>query len=544
MNKLIFIIVFLFFCRICSAQTPSWIWLKSAGGISNDYSNAICSDANGNVYATGTFQGSTISFGSNTLYNGGTGALDIFVVKYDASGNIIWAKSGNGISNDYTYGICNDMDGNVYITGYFQSPTITFGSVSLTNTSTYSDIFVIKYDSAGNVLWAQSATGSLSEMSYGICSDDEGNVYITGTFGYSSNIIFGSDTLINRGGYDIFLAKYDGSGNLLWTKNEGGAGGDYSSAICTDTFDNVYITGFFQNHAIFGNDTLIANGNTGIFTAKYDTYGNYIWAKSAIGIPSGTYNYSNGIAANSDGVYITGSFQNSIIFGDTLGNAGSNSIFVAKYDSSGNALWGRSPGGTSYDYGTGISTNENGNVWVTGYFESSYLNFGGLPVLNNNIGYNDIFVAEYDADGNVLQAIDVGGQDNDIGMGICTNQDGSVYLTGYFGSYPINFGNNTVTNNGSFDIYLAKLALITGIEDNSLSDWNVFPNPFSDRLNVSLTNNILSEIILYDLASRKILRQEFINYFSLNLEHLAKGIYIYEVRDSNGLCKKGKVVKN
>src|SRR6185503_13565738 len=95
------------------SQAPNWLWAKSAGGISSDYSNAICTDANGNVYITGTFQGSIITFGTYDLHNVGTGALDIFIAKYDANGNVLWAKSGGGIGNDYAYGICVDTNDNV-----------------------------------------------------------------------------------------------------------------------------------------------------------------------------------------------------------------------------------------------------------------------------------------------------------------------------------------------------------------------------------------------------------------------------------------------
>lgn len=72
----------------------------------------------------------------------------------------------------------------------------------------------------------------------------------------------------------------------------------------------------------------------------------------------------------------------------------------------------------------------------------------------------------------------------------------------------------------------------------------VYPNPFNDKIEVGIKNNIQSEIFLFDITSRKILQQKFTNSVSLNTEQLAKGIYLYEVRDKNGLYKTGKVLKN
>jgi len=543
MKKLLPVVLLFLIIKNSSAQ-PNWVWAKSAGAISNDYSNATCTDANGNVYITGTFQGSSIIFGSDTLHNTATGSLDIFVVKYDASGNVLWARSGGGTNNDYAYGICADIRGNVYITGYFTSPSITFGTINLNNltsTGNGTDVYITKYDSAGNVIWAKSAgsSGAWAESS-GICTDADSNVYITGTFG-GDTAIFGSYTLINKGNNAIFMAKYDAGGNVLWAKGMGGTQENGGYGICTDAKGNVYITGYFQHKAFFGSDSIMGNSDVSIFVAKYDTYGNKFWAKSANG-PGWNWNFGTGIAADASGnVYITGVFQNSVIFSDTLSNSGSIwSIYVAKYDSIGHALWGRSPGGTENDWGTGICTDASGTVFITGYFTSSFLNFGGHPVINANVGYNDIYVAAYDAGGNALWAKSVGGQDNDYGMGICSG-GGSVYVTGYFGSYDCTFGSTTLTNNGSYDVFLAKLNTYTGIEENSKSAWSVFPNPSNGQFTIyGLTPDPSSKergeeearIVVYNVMGEKVYSQlignNYTNQIPMNLK-LNEGIYFLQL---------------
>jgi hypothetical protein len=142
------------FCGVSYSQP--WLWAKSGNGSTwsaQDFTNSVSTDVNGNVFATGQYYGSSITFGSITLI--GAGGLDAFIIKYDANGNVLWAKSVGGIADDYGFSVSTDANGNVFVAGLFESPTITFGSIVLTNTSSANDdMFIVKYDSNGNVLWA------------------------------------------------------------------------------------------------------------------------------------------------------------------------------------------------------------------------------------------------------------------------------------------------------------------------------------------------------------------------------------------------------
>src|SRR5258707_1392540 len=110
------------------AQAPSWLWAQSAGGTGQDNVQSISTDAGSNVYVLGYFNSPSITFGTTSLTNAGGGANDLFIVKYDNSGNVIWAKSAGGTGQEFAYGITTDDSDNVYVTGYFQSPSITFGT--------------------------------------------------------------------------------------------------------------------------------------------------------------------------------------------------------------------------------------------------------------------------------------------------------------------------------------------------------------------------------------------------------------------------------
>ena len=274
MKKLIF-----YFCLLLSsifsvnAQTPNWQWAKSEGGTSSEVSTGVCTDASGNVFITGLFFSPTITFGTTTLTN--AGGMDIFIVKYDATGNVLWAKSAGGVYGERGQSVCTDASGNVFITGHFYSPTIIVGTTTLTNTNqttdSTSDIFIVKYDASGNVLWAKSEGSGSNESGQSVCTDASGNVFITGSF-YSGNLYIGTTWLFlsewDRYN-DIFIVKYDTSGNVLWAKSAGGAGSDLSSGVCTNASGNIFITGYFGNPNInFGTTTLTNAGALDIFIAK------------------------------------------------------------------------------------------------------------------------------------------------------------------------------------------------------------------------------------------------------------------------------------
>ncbi len=129
------------------AQAPVWNWAKAGSGAFADNSSRTVTDNSGNVYVVGSFASTTITFGAITLTNASGGIADLFIVKYDPNGNVIWAKSAGGASTDYASAIAIDNNNNVCIAGSFSSASLAFGPISITNnTSGSSDIFLAKFD--------------------------------------------------------------------------------------------------------------------------------------------------------------------------------------------------------------------------------------------------------------------------------------------------------------------------------------------------------------------------------------------------------------
>lgn len=555
-TKLIILMSSLLISVISYSQVPNYLWAKNAGGTNGDYVQGCATDANGNVFITGYFSSPAISFGSITLTNAGGG--DMFIVKYDANGNVQWAKRA-GEANGYEagYGIAVTNTGSVMVTGSFSSSYVTFGSVTLTNAvpGGTSDMFVVRYDANGNVQWAKRAGSYGSETGYSCAVDQNGNIYVVGQFD-SPNITFGSFNLGNSAGidmyYDIFIAKYDAGGAVLWAKQAGEYLHDGARGCSTDLNGNLFVTGHFNNSWItFGSDTIYnsdANNNYEIFLVKYSSAGNVLWAKSAGG---SKFDFSYGCAADLNGnVFITGAFQSDSITFDSsvLYNsggscpAGCSDMYVAKYDAGGNLLWAKSSGGNNSDLGQSCATDANGNLLVTGYFISPSISFGSHTLNNSLSGSRDVFITKYDVSGNSLWAFRAGGNNDEWGYGCTADVNNNIILTGTFASSSIAFGPFSFTNAGGVncpggpcpDIFLVKLASTTGLPDITFNqNINLFPNPSSGIIQLLIPENINpSQIEVYNTLGEKIMQHDASpssGTITLDLQTAPSGIYFVKL---------------
>ena len=361
----------------------------------------------------------------------------------------LWITQAGGIDYDGGSAIAIDDAGNSYVTGIFRD-TATFGSYSLTS-SGRGDIFVAKMDDSGNWLWVAQAGGTDLDFGIAIVIDSSGNSYVTGVF--EGTATFGSYSIISNGDLDIFVAKMDESGNWQWAIQAGATQHDYGTAIAIDDAGNSYVTGYFGDTATFGSYYLTSSGYSDIFVAKIDEDGNWLWAAQAGGSNYDEYGYA--IAVDDVGnSYVIGGFFETVTFGSYyLTSSGYIDIFVAKIDALGNWQWVTQAGGTDYDYGRAIAIDDAGNSYVTGYF-SGTATFGSYSLISS--GWDDIFVAKIDEDGNWLWVNQAGGSDWDGGSGIIMDDSCNSYVTGYFGD-TATFGPYSLTSSGYSDIFVAKI---------------------------------------------------------------------------------------
>lgn len=568
MKKLLLIPISILFFLNAEAQT--FEWAKNMGGSTADIGYSITTDATGNSYITGSFQG-TADFdpSSSSVANlASNGANDIFVAKYDVDGNYLWAHNIGGGGSDYGYSITSDMSENIYITGGFQG-TADFDPslVSTTNliSNGNSDIFITKFDVNGNFVWAKRVGSTADDYAEGIVNYSLGAIYLTGVFQGTAD--FDTDTstynLISNGGSDIFIASYDSDCQLKWAKNIGGVNSDNASSIARDQAGNIFITGYFNGNADFDPaapvSTLISHGSQDIFIAKFTNNGNYLWA---IDLGGSSSDIGNSINTDISGnVVITGSFNGTADFdpGTTIFNVisnGNQDIFIAKYDTNGNYIWAFNMGSNGLDKGNAIATDIYENIYLTGSFKFTVdFDPGASSTSLSSIGNSDSFLAKYDANGNIKWINQLGGAGADEGFAINTNTNGKVYTTGSF-SGTANFYSNispaaNLISNGNTDIYnasyLQSVATNIQLSNNSeIVNFSLYPNPATDLVTINFGKNyehlnvIITNIVGQTMISKKYFNS---NVVDLDLNELMAGTYFVCANTDNQISII-KLIKN
>ena len=395
-------------------SSGNYLWAKRIGGSGYDHAAAVAVDKYGSVITTGGFAG-TVDFdpgaGVANLTSVGRD-VDIFVSKLDSSGNYLWAKRMGGVGFDHGIIPATDSDGNIAVTGFFTG-TADFdpgeGVINLTSAGNI-DIFISKFDPAGNFIWAKGIGSTEADGGGGIAFDGSGNIYTSG--GFSGTVDFDSGNgvfnLTSAGKLDIFISKHDSAGNFVWAKNVGGTGDDGSAPHVLDSRGNIYLTGIFPNTADFDPGIGVANltsaGSLDGFVLKLDSSGNYIWAKS-YGSTGSDEAYSISVDGNG-GVITSGTFSGTVDFDPGAGianliSAGGSDVFISKLDSSGNYLWGKRIGGTGSDRGYANVVDQLGMVYTSGVFrETADFDPGSGTANFRSNGGADVFISKLDSLGN------------------------------------------------------------------------------------------------------------------------------------------------
>lgn len=541
------------FASSINAQSPSYKWTKTFGGAKSEYINSIIADKNGNVLSTGSFESSIdIDPGASVKTIISNGGSDIFVTKMDAAGKLLWSKNIGGSANDVGYSIAVDTGGNVYVTGSFQD-YVDFGVSTPLYSSGSEDVFVVKYDAAGTVLWAKSIGGSYADYGRSISLDTLGGLYVTGKFlgmadfDPSSNYVSLSSSM---GSEDVFIVKWDQNGIYQWAKGIGSAGYDVGTAIAVNPSGDVFATGIFSGPVNFNplSAAVYANsvGLQDVYFAKYDRNGIFQWVKS---FGSTDNDYSRGIAIdNKSNVYITGYFSG-VAFFDPAGLSkkvsatGGYDAFVCKLDKSGTLAWVNPLGGVYSDFGYAVSVDDKGNVYTTGSFEST-ADFDPSPAATINLssnGSSDIFISKLDANGNGLWATNLGGTANDEGSSVFVYKNNDIYTAGDFrntADFNYEAAIDNFTSNGSTDAYIHKISMsANSISYNSLDvKMELFPNPTDGIVNLRINNVQQDELTLslFDAGGALIQVQHIKDsQASIDLSGQASGIYFVKLAASD-----------
>jgi hypothetical protein len=549
MKTRLIISAFLIFWGITSnAQNVYFDWAVGIGGTSNDYARDMDIDAAGNVYVTGSFK-NTVDFdpGSGTQEFISLGMLDIYILKLDAAGNLVWAKQIGSDYDDEGMNIAVNDSGEVYVTGYFNH-TADFdpgsGTFDLT-AQLYRDYYILKLDTDGNFVWAKQMPGSQRESGLTIDIDSGGNIITTGyiegqtDFDPDPN---NTNMLPSLGHYDLFIHKLDSDGNLLWAKTVRGNNGNteaFSKGAALDANDNIYVTGYFNRSNLdfdtsSANELLFSAVNEDIFVMKLLANGDFAWAKH---IGGSYYEEAFDLAIDSSGLYITGHITGDVDFDPGSGSQNYTAQaeadgFLEKLDLNGNFLWVKV---LVPDYGVKMSTvfTDGNNVYTGGKFIYNHLVYDPD---DNNVTFNETtgqnFFMKTGTDGSYQWVYYTGGGSS-LYNGIITNlivdNNEQIYMAGDFGGNR-DFDPTTtdfmMSDNGWGDFFVEKLSQsVTGVQAQDFPVVTLYPNPANEILYVQTgtTGNIQCRI--YDLSGKLIKKQDLTaGLQSINLPKL-DGIY-------------------
>ncbi len=504
------------------AQQPVVEWAKTYGGSNVEYpADILLTSDNKYVIA-----GSTNSKDFDVTQN--RGGEDVWVVKLDEDGKILWQRTYGGTGNEGATSIKQTKDGGYMLLGVTNSIDGDFIA-----TKGGLDIFFSKLDAQGNILWTKIYGGNKYDFG--------GSFFETKTGEFVIGITSTSDSLdfnINYGDYDIWVLKTSPKGDIIWKRHFGGTNYDFSGEIIQAEKNNYLLvgaTGSVDRDMIVQKDSMESKRD---FWIKLDTSGNLIWHNAYSFYPFGYYTSIHSVKSDSTGYIGVGGAK-------TQGNYKidhySNEMFVIRVDKNGNPIWRKMLGGVGVDYASDVEILSDGSIVILGTTDSKMS--GDVPI---SYGLRDYWVVRLDSKGeNILWQIPLGGLDVDEcdASGLIVTPDNKLVIMGETGS-----SNGTFSKmNGIYDwgiVKLKNIGITTAVLESPIKyNITIYPNPSSDFLYVKSIENNLLEYQLMDLQG-KIVKKGILNSTTqtIDLHGISKGMYIIVFQKNHILVGSSKVI--
>lgn len=443
------------FTGIVWAQTPpsSPMWVNNLGGPAFlDRAPAVAVDSQDNIYAGGDF-GFTVDFdpGPGLAERTVTTTTDPYLVKYDAAGDFLWVRhfETRGMVSD----IVVDSNDNVIVAGTF-SATLVLGPMLTLEPVNSNDLFLIKLDSTGNVIWGFSFGGNGEDAPHHLAVDSADAVLVSGTIRISADVDPGPGVVELEAGIDedSFVAKYSSAGSLVWahlfeqTAPSGLAQAESAHGLAVDSLDNVYVGGQAEGTVVFSGNA-VATGGAAAYLVKYSSAGAFQWVRVTEGV-SGllrTEIFGLGVDA-ADNIYATGMFFGEVDFDpdpvdQLIGNSNATlDLYLASFDATGDLRWAGFLSGPTTQQVFDIHVQADGSSTIGGTF-SGTADFDpgpGVTELTSLTSAGDCWFAHYDPAGALVSAYHLPGTPNNNGQANCTIQsiapaaDGDLALSGTY----------------------------------------------------------------------------------------------------------------
>ena len=461
---------------------PSHEWARTWGGSRQDIALSVACDNEDNSFVTGFFT-DTVDFDPGPGVEeriGPSGDDDIFISKFDSDGNFEWVLTWYDPAEPSTAmgrGIATDSMGNIYVIGTF-SGTIDFdpGPEVDEHNSDNGYYFMCKYDTYGNYIWGHNMDMSFGYLwrSLHIKIDNQDNILITGCFWGTTDFDPGPDVVerTSAGRTDVFLSKFDSDGNFFWVQTWGGMESDCGNSIAYDSMGNIFVAGDFKETADFDPgpalDEHTSKGAVDAYLSKFDSSGNFKWARAWGG--EGRVYGSAVDTDNKNNVFVGGTFSRCTVDLDPGPGVdkhcsySSDKVYLSRFDTKGNFIWGKSWGGNPQNRGKvycmDLLVNSN-DIYYLGTFEDTCDFAPGQKIdERTSNGDSDVFMSKFNLNGDLTWVINFGGMDVDktFGMALC-NQSYLSIVGNYKLIVDFDPGNGVdeQRSNGAEDCYLVKL---------------------------------------------------------------------------------------
>lgn len=535
----------------------TWTWGRSIE-IPNPWNinfsvrvNAVCSDKFGNCYATGYFKGDSVQFGPITLPDLSPYSYETFVVKYDAAGHAVWAitSKSSGTASAYGYSISTDSACNVVVTGAFQGSTVTFGSVILTkvpSTSLTSDVFLLKLDSNGNIVWAHSYGNSRSEEGMAVAADSVGNIWLAGLFDGDS-LTIGSTTLYNISTAttdDIFLAKFDPQGNPVWAASGVGTATESVYGLCVDRYGNAFIAGEMGWSTTLSFGALQMSSPTGGgFIVKYNSTGVPQWFRQFKG---GSGECLTDVDLDPSGnIYVSGYFYSGTSWFDVVPLTANNNCYeacLAKYDSAGTIQWARKISSGQMCYGNAVTVS-SGNVYVMGTTQTNLIDLGTQVGSSSQSFATYAFIAMYDNTGkDICYGILASDQYNGSSKrSITPDNNFGIFVGEGYNAASMALGPDVLSPASGNGGVVARFTCAGGVAIPEIQDagrFAVYPNPGTGLITVQTEQNAERITVINSLGEEVLRLNDCAQQTQLDLSEQPPGAYLIMINCGDQILRQ------
>lgn len=547
-TRLIILLSFLLGAFPGQGQVLNVLWEKTYGGNSRDWNSMVIADtSSGSLFLIGDSQTNIDGDKTEPLCSLQTDHSDIWLLKLDDTGNILWQKN-YGSDDDERIPrlyLLNGSSGEMIFTCYTNSNLGCDKSEPNRDTIPLlsADFWVVKLDASGNIIWERTLGGDNFDDYNTIAELSNGNLAVAGEsnspVGYDKTVA--NYTISN----DYWTLLLDATGNTLSDHVYGGDGGEFLSSIVPDQSGGFLLAGS-TNSVVSGDVSEPGQGNYDFWMIKVDQQGNKVWDKRYGGTGPDQCKHA---VTTPDGGYLLTGFTVSPQGGDvTEAPKGLQDYWVVKTDAAGNKQWDRRFGSTLGSFGQYGTPDGLGNYWIAGYTSGT----DTLDVSEPSYGGSDYWILLIDSLGNKIRDKRFGGNNNDFATGISILNDTSFMAFGYSDS-----GYSSIKQSlskGWIDYWLVKFS--TPDTSSSLPTSNtpglpfeLYPNPAGDEVNLMIYAHHDETCVLEisDLTGRLILSETVLlthgtNYRKMNLQYLSNGNYIISLIGNNHVNYKRIII--